>query len=145
MDIGRKLGEALPLWDKLGPYLTQCCLGRGLSPYQVASWVVHPGIWPQWTWAENWEGGSATFWRGGAGSPSNTKSPGLRPISTPSGHNRYGPKIGGFVTLGEGRWVHTWQCGQGRGLPACHVSSWSIQPCGQYTNVTDKTGQTTVW
>ena len=31
IDMGRKLGE-------LGPHLTQCCLGRSLPPYQVASW-----------------------------------------------------------------------------------------------------------
>ena len=43
-----------------------------------------------------------TFWGGGAGTPSNTKSPGLRPTSIASGilmrpmfgHNRNGPKIG---------------------------------------------------
>ena len=38
-DIGRKLGGGCaPLGEgDLGPYLTQCCLGRGLPPYQVAS------------------------------------------------------------------------------------------------------------
>jgi len=25
---------------KLGPHLTQCCLGRGLPLYQVASWSI---------------------------------------------------------------------------------------------------------
>jgi len=35
--------------------------------------------WPHYKWAENWGGGSARplFTEGGAGSPSDTKSPGL--------------------------------------------------------------------
>jgi len=39
IDMGRKVGEAtVPLSvGELGPYLTQCHLGRGLPPYQVAS------------------------------------------------------------------------------------------------------------
>jgi len=38
IDMGRKLGD-LPLLEEreLGPNLTQCCLDRGLPPYQVAS------------------------------------------------------------------------------------------------------------
>jgi len=32
-------------------------------------------------------------------------------------------------------------CGQGRGLPSCQVSSWSIQPLG-YNTQTLQTGQT---
>jgi len=27
-------------WGELGPDLTQCVLGRGLLPYQVASWSI---------------------------------------------------------------------------------------------------------
>ena len=39
IDIGRKVGAALPLSIKgeLGPYLTQCGVGQGLPPYEVAS------------------------------------------------------------------------------------------------------------
>jgi len=45
----------------------------------------------------------------------------------PFGRNRYGPKIGGYAPLEEGELCHhLTQCGQGRGLPACQVSSWSI-------------------
>jgi len=39
-DMGRKLGSGLrPLFveEELGSHPTQCCLGRGLPPYQVAS------------------------------------------------------------------------------------------------------------
>jgi len=37
-DIGRKLGGCAPLAEgEVGPHLTQCRLGRGLPPYQVAS------------------------------------------------------------------------------------------------------------
>ena len=72
------------------------------------------------------------FGEGGAGSPSNTKSPGLRLSSIPSDilihaaicRNRYGPKIGGCAPLGVGELgPHLTPCGQDRGLPACQVSS----------------------
>jgi len=37
-DTGQKVGAAVPLSiGELGPHLTQCCLSRGLPPYQVAS------------------------------------------------------------------------------------------------------------
>jgi len=35
---------------------------------------------------------------------------------------------------------HLWQRGQGRGLPACQVSSWSLQPFG-HSAPTSQTGQ----
>jgi len=31
-----------PFLGELGPHLTQCRLGRGLPPYQVASWSIQP-------------------------------------------------------------------------------------------------------
>jgi len=54
----------------------------------------------------------------------------------PFGHNRYGPKIGlaggGCAPLEEEELgPHLTQCGQGRGLPVCRVSSWFVQPFGQ--------------
>jgi len=37
--------------------------------------------------------------------------------------------LGGCAPLGEGEvGPHLTQCGQGQGLPACQVSSWSVQP-----------------
>jgi len=61
-------------------------------------------------------------------------------------------KLGGCAPLGEGELgPHLTQCGQGRGLPACQVSSWSIKPFGhsERTLQTGQTGQTdkqtTVW
>jgi len=37
-DTGRKVGDCCPFWvGNLVPHLTQCGLGRGLPPYQVAS------------------------------------------------------------------------------------------------------------
>jgi len=58
-------------------------------------------------------GGVYPFSGLGDGSPSNTKSPGPRPTSMPSGilvhsafgHNGYWPKIGGCAPLGEGSGV----------------------------------------
>jgi len=57
-----------------GPRLTQCGLGRGLLPYQMASSFIQP-------FDRNRHGPKT----GGAGSPSNAKSPGPRPTSILSG------------------------------------------------------------
>jgi len=49
--------------------------------------------------------------------------------------------LGGYAPLGEGELgPHLTQCGQGRGLPACQVSSWSFQPFGHSarTSQTDR-------
>jgi len=80
--------------------------------------LIHPGVWPQQTWAENWEGALPPFWEGRAGSPSNPMSSGPRPTSVPSGiltHAAIWPqqtwaKNGGLCPL------------FGRGLPSNTVS-----------------------
>ena len=80
-------------------------------------------------------GGCAPLW--GAGSPSNTVWPEPRPTSIPSGilvHPAISPQQiwaenWGCAPLGRGKLgPHLTQCGQSRGLPACSVLSWSIQP-----------------
>jgi len=44
----------------------------GLRPTSIPSGIlIHPGVWPQQIWAENW-GGLCPFGGEGAGSPSNT-------------------------------------------------------------------------
>jgi len=48
-----------------------------------------------------------------------------------------GLKLRGGELMGP----HLTQCGQGRGLPACQVSSWSVQPLGQSARKL-QTGQT---
>jgi len=40
VDMGRKLSGRSPFVVGAGPHLTQCRLGRGLPPYQVASWSI---------------------------------------------------------------------------------------------------------
>jgi len=70
---------------------------------------------------------------GGAGCPCNTMWPGPWSTSIPSGdfihqpfgHNGHCPKFGGgCAPLGEGELgPHLTQCRQGRGIPACKVSS----------------------
>jgi len=73
------------------PHLTHCRLGRGLPPYQVASWSIQP-------FGHNRHGPKiegdclckialirAPFLGGGAGSPFNTMWPGPRPTSLPGG------------------------------------------------------------
>ena len=81
-DMGRKWGwAAVPLSvGGDGSPSNIMWPGPRLTSIQVGSWI-HPAIWPQQTWAENWV--KCSFWWG-AGSPSNTKSRGLRPIFGPS-------------------------------------------------------------
>jgi len=94
IDMCRKLVGLCPLFGEgeLGPYLTQCCLGRGLLSYQVASWSIE-------LFCDNRYGlkiwGLCPFGGGGAMSPSNTMWPGPRPTACqvsswsvqPFGHN----------------------------------------------------------
>jgi len=99
--------------------------------------------------------GSAPFWEGGAGSPSNTKSPGPRPTSIPSGilihsiqlfgYNRYGPKIGGLCPFGGGRFGSPSNTMSPGPRPTCVSSFILIHPTvwPQYTNVTDRTDRQT--
>jgi len=82
------------------------------------------------------------FWGEGGGSPSNTiawakaylhikwhLNPSSRLATTDIGR-----KLVGCAPLREGELgTHLTQCGQGRGLPACQVSSRSIQPFGHNT------------
>jgi len=131
-DTGRKLGgsAALPLGGGVGS--TSNTMLPGLRPAFIPSGIlIHPAVWPQETWAENW-GRAPFYWRDG--SPSNAVSLGPRPTSLPSGILIYaaiwpqriwtGPKIGGLCPVGEGELGrHRTQCRQGRGLPACQVSS----------------------
>ena len=37
-----RIRELCPFYGGAGPHLTQCCLRRGLPPYQVASWSIQP-------------------------------------------------------------------------------------------------------
>jgi len=50
-DMGRKVGGcSVPFCgEDLGPYLTHCLLGQGLSLYQLlpSGILIHPAIWPQ--------------------------------------------------------------------------------------------------
>jgi len=59
----------------------------------------------------------------------------------PFGHNRHGPKSAGAVPLFKGELgPHLTQCGLDRGLHPYQVTSWSIQPIGYKTPMsqTDK-------
>jgi len=44
IDMGCKLGGSAPFFveGELGPHLTQCGQGRGLSACQVSSWSIQP-------------------------------------------------------------------------------------------------------
>jgi len=68
----------VPLVGELNPHVTQCGLGRRLPPYQVA-------FDSSSRLAKIDMGALPPFSGGGAGSPSNAMSLGLRPTSLPSG------------------------------------------------------------
>jgi len=56
---------------------------HGPRPTSMSSGIlIHPAIWPQQIWADNW--GLCPFGGGGGGSPSNTMWPGPRPTCVPS-------------------------------------------------------------
>ena len=64
------------------------CLSNNVAwteAYLLTKWIlIHPAVWRQQTWSENW--GLCPLFEGEAGSPSNTMSPaGLRSTSIPSG------------------------------------------------------------
>jgi len=82
---GPKSGGGLlcPLFG--GSWSQSNTMSPGPRPTSLPSGVlVHPAVWPQQTWVENWEEGLCPFGGEGAGSPSNTIWPGLRPTSIPS-------------------------------------------------------------
>jgi len=112
IDMGRKEGATVLLSrGELGPRLTQCGLGRGLLPYQVASSSIRPFGHNRHGPKIGW--GTVPVFLGGTGSSSNTKSPGPRPTFIPSGilvHPAVWPqrtwaKNGACVPIGEGSWI----------------------------------------
>ena len=72
IDMGEKLVGAVPFfWESWVPSNTK---SPGTRPTFIPSGIlVHPAIWPQRTWAENW--GLCPFRGRGSGSPSDTMSP----------------------------------------------------------------------
>ena len=94
---GPKIGWGLfPFGEgELGPHLTQ----------------IHPAIWPQQIWTENWRG-LCPFGGGGAGSPTNTIWPEPRPTSLPSDILIY-PAVWPQQTWAENSGVPLWGEGQG--------------------------------
>jgi len=63
IDMGRKVGGAVPLFRGAGsPFNT---MSPGPTPASLSSGIlIHPAVWPQQTWAENWGGGCAPVWVG---------------------------------------------------------------------------------
>jgi len=130
--IDRKLGGCAPfLGGEMGPHLAQCGLGRGLPPYQVASWHIQlfghnrnePKIGGLCPLGEG-ELGTHLAQCGLDGSPPPCQVPSWS--IQPFGHNRRGPKIGGSALFfGRGLDPHTTQCHLGRAyLP----TKWHLDP-----------------
>ena len=92
-------------------------------------------------------GGCAPFSEEGAGCLSNTVAWAEAYLHTkwhPNPSSRLAPTdIGrklGLCPFGGELGPHLTQCGKGRGLPACQVSSWSVQPFG-YNAPTSQTAR----
>jgi len=93
--------------------------------------LIHPAVLPQQTWAENW--GLHPLFGDGKLGPHLTQSRLAEAYLhtkwhlNPSSHlatTDMGRKLEPVPLLGEGELgPHLTQCGQGRGLPACQVSS----------------------
>jgi len=111
---------------------------------------MHPAVWPQQKWAENWGGAPPPFVGGGrvpiehkvawAEAYLHAKYQ-LHPSSRSATINM-GRKFWGSAPFWGGeRCPHLTQSRLGRGLPARQVSSWSVQPFGHSAR-TSQTGQT---
>jgi len=153
--MGRRIGGLCSLLGRgsLVHILTQSRLGRGLPPNQVPSWSIQ--TFGHNKHGPNKGGGSAPFLGRGPGSPCSIMWPGTRPTSMPSAilihpavwpQRTWAENWGLCPFGGGGAGSHLTQCGQGRGLPACQVSSWSVQPFGHNTPTlqTDRTDRQ-VW
>ena len=109
------------------------------STFIPSSIFIHPAVWSELTWAENWVGGGLCPFLGEAKSPSNTKSPGPRPTSIPScisvhpavWPRRIWAENWGAVPLGRGgAGSPSITSRLGRGLPPYQAVSRCIQPFG---------------
>jgi len=126
-----------------------------MRPTSVPSGIlIHTAVWPQYTWAENWEALPPILGRG-AGSPSSTMWPGPRPTSMPSAiliqpdvwPQQTCSKNWGFCPLlgeGAGSPSNTKSPGLGRGLPPYQMASQSIQPFG-HNRYGPKIGGCALW
>jgi len=118
-DMGRKFVGGCDPFGELGAHLTRCGQGRGLLPYQIASWSIQ-------TFCHNRHGPKSggllcPFSARRAESPSYTMSPGPRRTSIPSGifihpssrlaTTDVGRKLGGCAPSGDGLGSHLTQCG----------------------------------
>jgi len=127
-NMGQNLGGALLLFRR-GAGSPSNTKWPGPRRTSISSCIfINPAVFPQQTWAENW--GLCLFW--GDGSLSSAMWPEMRPTSIPSGiliHPAIWPQQiwaqnWRAVSLwGGGAGSHLIQCGQGRAIPACQVSS----------------------
>ena len=144
-------GLLCPFRGELGPRLIQYGLSRGLLPYQVESSSIRQFGHNSLGSKIGWECGSAFFLEVAA-SPSNTKSHGPRPTSTPSGilvHSAVWPprmlvrKLGLCLIGGGGSPSDTMSPGQiqttAPSFTLIHSTVWP-----QYSNATDRTHRQTV-
>ena len=114
-------------------------MSSGPRPTSIRSGIlIHPAIWPQQIWAENWGGGSAPFLRRRLTQcrldrglpPYGTKwhLDASSRLATIEIDRKLGRGCAPF--LGGERGPYRRQCRLGLGVPPYQVASWSIQPFG---------------
>jgi len=159
---GPKSGGYGPCYGELGPHLT---VSPGLRPIFVPCGIlIHPAVWPQQTWAENWA--AVPPFGGGELGPHLTQCVVGRGLPSyqvaswskqPFGYNRHGPKSGGLVCplFGEGEmgphltvwpYLYTkWHLDPSSRFATTDMGQKLIHPTiwPQYTNVTDRTDRWT--
>jgi len=86
IDMGQKLDGCAPFWGGAGS--PSSTMSPGPRPTSVPSGIlIHPVVWPQLTWAEDWGWGACALW-------SRRHCARWGPSSTPkNGHSRpiFGP------------------------------------------------------
>ena len=82
--MGRKWGLCPIFWGGGAAGSPSSTMWPGPRLASVPSGILmHPAVWPQWKWAENW-GLRPLYWGRAPRTPSSTMWPGPRPTSMPS-------------------------------------------------------------
>jgi len=139
IDMGRKEGGCCGPFGGMGPHLTQ--YDGPMQVYIRTKWhLVLPSRLATTDMGRRVGGGAVPLFRG-AGSPSNTMSPALRPTSVPSGiliHPAVWPKhtwaenLGAVPLWEEELGFHLTQCGQAE---AYIPTKWHLDPSSRLATI----------
>jgi len=115
IEMGRKLGRVLRPLGERGAGSTSSTMWPGSRPTSVPSAVlIHPDVWPQWTWAENCgvrlcplfgEGSLVPIYHKVAWAEAYLHTKWHLNPSSDLATTDMGRKLGSCAPLEEGRWV----------------------------------------